>query len=273
MDCWVYEHGAWRQTNQGLSYSDRGLVYGDGLFETCRVHQGKIPLLDLHKQRLKYGLQALYFPATTANLVETALASLPSPALKAGGKLLVTRGISQRGYDIPADITPSLIWYSFDTLAWGIERFPEGYQVDLNSVLLARQPMLAGIKHLNRLEQVLARSKFVEGCQEMVMCDMQGYVVEGTMSNLFWFKDGYLFTPSLHYCGVRGVVRSWLMQQQRVNIVRIPPKQLMEADAVFFTNAISGLVPVKQLSGHVFAQNDAWQSVLQLQKKLELLYC
>ena len=133
---------------------------------------------------------------------------------------------------------------------WPANPQRNGIQVILCETRLGLNAQLAGIKHLNRLEQVLARSEWQQAdISEGLVCDAEGYLVEGTMSNLFWYRDDELFTPSLEYCGVDGIIRQRLIEraeslQIKVNIGRYLPAELQHADEVFLTNSVIGLWPV-----------------------------
>lgn len=255
--------------------ADRALHYGDGLFETLRFnHMGEAPLWFFHAERLQQGLLALGFPVTSLNLIEQAFAALPKELRQSGGKLLISRGVSERGYAPAENPEIQLLWHAFTAPEWGVDRFPQGFKADFSAVKLAPQPLLAGVKHLNRLEQVLIRSRFVEGCQEMVVCDNIGNVVEGCMSNLFILKDSKLYTPKIETCGVNGVIRRWLLENEQVNVTRLLPEDLLTAEALFFCNSLNGIVPVSQLAERQYSlKYQGWQTILNLQQKLEALFC
>jgi 4-amino-4-deoxychorismate lyase len=131
----------------------------------------------------------------------------------------------------------------------------EGVDVRLCSTRLSRNPALAGIKHLNRLEQVMARSEWSDAFQEGLMLDTSEQVVEGTMSNLFLVRDDALVTPDLSHCGVAGITRARVMERARAwgvscqeDSVRV--EDLWRADGLFLTNTLIGLWPVRSLEGH-----------------------
>ncbi|GGB92911.1 hypothetical protein GCM10011352_18730 [Marinobacterium zhoushanense] len=120
---------------------------------------------------------------------------------------------------------------------------------------LAQQPLLAGIKHLNRLEQVLARAEWNDpGIREGVVCDTGGTLIEGTMSNLFFVLDGVLCTPELTQCGVAGILRRWVLEAEEcagecVQVGRFSPQQLSQADEIFLCNSLIGIWPVIEYEG------------------------
>ncbi len=255
--------------------ADRGLHYGDGLFETMRFNgQGEVPLWAYHRQRLQHGLSVLGFPDSSFTQIEHAFLTLPEESRQSGGKLLISRGVGERGYAPSENPQIQLLWHAFTAPEWAINRFPQGFKADFSSVKLAPQPLLAGVKHLNRLEQVLIRSRFAQDCQEMVVCDNVGNVVEGCMSNLFILKDSKLYTPKIETCGVNGVIRRWLLENETVNAVRLLPEDLLSAEALFFCNSLNGIVPVSHLAERQYSSKyQGWQTILNLQQKLEALFC
>lgn len=271
---WQHDAQQWLPQS-AWSGADRALNYGDGLFETLRFdNAGAIPLWKYHQHRLKNGLQALDFPKNSLEAILMALAKLPDNARLSAGKLLVSRGQSQRGYAYDHGAPIELLWHSFSAPQWAIQRFPLGFQAGFSPVVLSRQPLLAGIKHLNRLEQVLARSRFAENCQEMVLTDTAGFVVEGCMSNLFIVREGQLLTPAITHCGVRGVIRQWLLDNHAASECSLHQEDLLEAQALFFCNSLNGIIPVSQLEQRKFSQDyEGWQTILGLQQQLEKMFC
>lgn len=252
---------------------DRSVQYGDGLFETIRLDcKGNIPLWRLHAHRLQTGIERLSFPENTLYLIEQSWLSLarrPATAVK----LLLSRGESVRGYAMPDPARVNIQWQFFVAPDWRWPVLAEGLLVGVNPVRLASQPLLAGIKHLNRLEQVLARAKFAPQWHESIMLDNNGCMVEGCMSNLFWFADGLCYTPPVDQAGVRGVVRSWLEEKFALVEKRMAPESLFETDLVFMSNCLMGLVPVNRIDG-LPAPSDrkALDSLRVLQTELEACF-
>lgn len=271
---WQNDTQQWQPSNLWPG-SDRALNYGDGLFETLRFNEkSNIPLWGYHKDRINNGLQALDFPSNSLAIIAAAIEALPLEARLSAGKLLISRGSGERGYAYDANASIKLLWHSFVAPQWAVERFPQGFQASFSSVQLSRQPLLAGIKHLNRLEQVLARSRFADNCQEMVLTDTTDLVVEGCMSNLFILQDGQLVTPEITHCGVRGVIRQWLIKNHSVKEQPLHKEDLLEAEALFFCNSLNGIIPVLQLEQKIFSSNSAsWQQIIGLQRQLENVFC
>lgn len=232
-----------------LSVYDRAFSYGDGLFETIRVVQGEAQLLDAHLQRLRLGLERLSFPSQAFDLVLSDLEQLP---LKGDAvlKLVITRGQGDRGYALPlqANITRVIMLAPLNDFS---SQSQNGVRVRLCEYQMALNPVLAQIKHLNRLEQVMARSEWqgAERFAEGLVMDREGYLVEGTMSNLFWVKDSVVYTPSLERCGVKGVMRDHLIQLIQSQGYELSeslykPDVLGCADELFICNSLIEVWPV-----------------------------
>ncbi len=237
----------------GVSVFDRGLAYGDGLFETMRAANGRIPLWERHMQRLLEGCRRLALPMPeTASLAGECQRLLPQQG-QAVVRLTLTRGHGPRGYAAPATVRPTRIVQVAPAPKLPRGWYHQGVRVHLCRMRLAAQPDLAGIKHLNRLEQVLARNEWQdESIAEGLVCDADGHVISATAANLFAVLDGVLSTPSLVCCGVAGVTRAELLARHDDIVVRsIALHELQQAEEIFLTSSIRGIVPV--------AEVPAWQ--------------
>ena len=245
MDSWVDG-----QPGDTLSLKDRGLAYGDGLFETIAVKGGRPLLLERHLQRLADGCQRLGI-AADHELIRRELLAYGAALGEGVLKLILTRGDSQRGYAVSADAQPRRILQGSP-----LPTYPQGYQQQGIGLFpcvtrLSEQPLLAGLKHLNRLEQVLARSEW-QGAEyaEGLMLDTSGRVIEGVFSNLFLVQAGVLHTADLSRCGVAGVMRTHLLEEAQglaipVDISDISLEQFRQADEVFLCNSVYGIWPVR----------------------------
>ena len=232
------------------SLKDRGLAYGDGLFETLAVKAGQPLLLDLHMQRLAQGCSRLAIVADNTVIRSEVLAY--AQAMGEGVlKLIVTRGDSLRGYSASPEALPRRILQASPPAAYPEANALEGIQLFDCATRLAEQPLLAGLKHLNRLEQVLARAEWQDPAYaEGLMRDTSGRVIEGVFSNLFLVRDGSLYTADLQRCGVAGVMRAALLvEAERQGIARhvtdISFEQLRQADELFLCNSVYGIWPVR----------------------------
>jgi 4-amino-4-deoxychorismate lyase len=261
----LFVNGVMQDSEQSpmVNFDDRGLHYGDGVFETLRIFEGNIPMWEFHLQRLKAAEKTLKlalqpFLNQWPIFVRENLATIEN----ACAKLVITRGVGPRGYKIP-DHSQLQWWLKITDLP----EASSSQQVSPKTLTLcqhpiSRQPRLAGLKHLNRLDQVLARSEF-SGFDEGIMFNLDGDVIEGTMSNIFWLKNGQLNTPDLSQEGIDGCVRRWVISQQKeiketVNIVeKAKLDQLLTADGVFICNSLMGIQPVVEIDGQKINQADS----------------
>lgn len=257
------------QPAESLEISDRGLSYGDGLFETVQIRDGRALLLTQHWARLQSGLVRLKFPADSLSLIQQDLAGLSLP--ESGVlKLTLTRGPGGRGYRLPDDAQVSRIVALGPVPAFPGEPAEKGVCVRLCETRLGLNPLLAGIKHLNRLEQVLARAEWQDATvAEGLVCDLKGYLAEGTMSNLFWVSEGELYTPQLDRCGVEGIVRNQLIAlacRMGINVWegRYRPEVLNQASEIFICNSLIDIWPVTQLGSQSLVVGDLTRKLQQL---------
>lgn len=242
-----------------LAALDRGLQYGDGLFETIAVRGGRPRLLALHFDRLQDGCARLCMPPPQRSLLEREIATV-IPAAEAVVKVIVTRGGGGRGYRAPDTSAATRIVAAFPPHAHPAEYGRQGVRVRTCRTPVATSPALAGIKHLGRLEHVLARSEWRdETVAEGLMLDVEGRVVCGTQSNVFAVRGGELCTPRLDQSGVAGVMRRAVLQWAagRCIVTReteLRPADLRTADEVFLTNALIGAWPVAEIDAHPLAR-------------------
>lgn len=232
---------------------DRGLQYGDGLFETLAVREGRPLLWDCHMERLLEGCRRLRFAPVDLSLLKLEAEGLCAGWARAVLKIIVTRGPGVRGYRIERGVAATRIVAISTAPDYPIHYYQDGIAVRLCSTRLGCNPALAGVKHLNRLEQVLARDEWADaGIAEGLMRDARGYVVEGTMSNVFMVKRGIIASPRLTECGVAGVMHGRVVEWARVNGFPLEERNLVLdeikcADEVFLCNSLIGVWPVRQL--------------------------
>jgi 4-amino-4-deoxychorismate lyase len=251
-----------------ISVTDRGLLYGDGLFETLAVDAGRPLLWEAHLQRLLDGCRRLEIPALDTNVLSDEAARLCAGQARAVLKIIVTRGPSARGYTPPLDATPTRILSRSPWPDYLAAHARHGVAVTWCTTPLARNPRLAGIKHLNRLEQVLARAECLPLHAEGLMCDTDGQVIAGTMSNLFVVTGDTLATPDLSQSGVAGVVRAQVLAVARARGLdcrerRLTPVEVEAADELFLTNSIIGLWPVNRLGARTYPIGNVTQTIQQ----------
>jgi 4-amino-4-deoxychorismate lyase len=241
---------------------DRGLQYGDGLFETVLVRNAVPRFIDLHRRRLRQGLERLRFPPLDERALadDIARASALAPA-RAVLKIIVTRGSSGRGYVPPTDARPRRIVSLWPDLSSAASRYEQGVDLGIAQLRLPAQSALAGLKHLNRLEHVLAAAEREEGTHDILLLDANDQLVSGSACNVFLVKTGELLTPRVDRVGVAGVMRSIVLREAaRLGIpareTDLTLRDLASADALFITNARIGVVPVKRVREHEFAMSE-----------------
>ena len=232
-----------------LALNNRGLAYGDGLFETIAVSAGRPSLLDHHLDRLALGCKRLVIEVDL-DLIRDELCRYAAIMGEGVLKLILTRGDSQRGYAAAAGAAPRRILQGSPAPVYPVEHAEQGVCLFECQTRLAEQPLLAGLKHLNRLEQVLARGEWQGGeYAEGLMRDVSGRVIEGVYSNLFLVRNGQLLTADLSRCGVAGVMRSALLEAAAregisVRVTDLDLSDLEQADELFLCNSVYGVWPV-----------------------------
>lgn len=237
------------QPADAVPLKDRGLAYGDGLFETLAVKAGQPVLLDRHLQRLDEGCRRLALVADQA-LIRNELLAYAAALGDGVLKLILTRGDSLRGYGVNAGAPVRRILQGSPPATYPPAHGSSGVRLFPCATRLSEQPLLAGLKHLNRLEQVLARAEWQDADHaEGLMLDMSGRVIEGVFSNLFLVDNGQLLTADLSRCGVAGVMRAELLARAEAlglvtTVTDISLAQLQRADEVFVCNSVYGIWPV-----------------------------
>lgn len=238
-----------------VDVTDRGLLYGDGVFETMAVTDGRAVSWPRHMARLLTGCERLGIPAVDTGLLAREAEQLLAGMQRGVLKVIVTRGSGGRGYTEPDVVVPRRILQLHPRPAFPPTAGEDGVAVRLCTTRLCHNPVLAGIKHLNRLEQVMARREWHDPrIREGLLLDTDGWLVEGTMSNLFMVREGTLLTPGLRRCGVAGIMRSIVLelaqrQSLAVEIHTMAPAELQSADEVFLCNSLIGIWPVIEVDG------------------------
>lgn len=249
----------------GFALDDRGLAYGDGVFETILVHSGVPVWWDEHWQRLLRGARVLNISTPDENKVRDACMQLLAGEDRCVLKIILTRGSGGRGYAAPITQDPRII-VSLHPVPVAIH---DGVNLRWCETRLARQSQLAGIKHLNRLEQVMARNEWHdETFFDGLMCDTENRVVSATSANVFAKIEGQWLTPAVDQAGIAGIARAWVLKQwpeaREAHILRL---QLAQAEAVFICNAVRGILAVNRLEDSQFPSN---QEIRDLQMRLSI---
>lgn len=252
---------------QQLSVLDRGFQYGDGVFETLRIAQGRPQHWPRHMARLVSGCERLGITPPDLATLRTEAAQLcgeSGDSERGVLKITVTRGSGGRGYGTRGVGEPTRVLAVFPAPEFPAGHATQGIRLRLCTMRLGDNPALAGIKHLNRLEQVLARAEWDDpAIVEGLLMDNHNNIIEGTMSNLFCVQapagaPPVLLTPGLSRCGVRGVTRERILAL--AGQLDIPWREtelqltdLQQATEVFVSNSLIGIWPVRQFEQHDYA--------------------
>jgi 4-amino-4-deoxychorismate lyase len=235
------------QPGERISLRDRGLHYGDGLFETVRRQGGRLCWFDRHLARLARGCERLGIAMPDPAVLRAEAGTIAPHLGQALIKIIVTRGAATaRGYRPAGDERTTRLVCAYDWPAVP----PAEFRAGVSAVRLGINPALAGLKHLNRLEQVLAqRDAAQQGLHEVLMASSAGGLVCGSMSNLFAWRGAWLQTPPVDECGVAGVMRSLVLEAAaalgiEVRVAPLPPAELADCRAMFVTNVRLGLQPI-----------------------------
>jgi len=246
-------------SSDAIAVTDRGLAYGDGVFRTFAVRGSEPQHWRRHYDRLHRDCAVLGMVCPDETTLRSDLAQLSRDNPDFAAKIIITRGPGARGYAPPVPAQPTRI-----VSASALPHYPQdfatrGIRLHLCAIRLGYQPALAGVKHLNRLENVLARREWHDAeIAEGLLCDMEGHAICGTMTNLFMVERGTLFTPEVTRCGVAGVTRDRVIAAAAehglaCHIDNIAYERLLQAEEIWLTNSLVGLWPVRELGGKSWA--------------------
>lgn len=248
-----------------LDSNDRGLLYGDGVFRTLLIKQGRPQHWPRHYRKLQHDCESLGLSCPDSEMLETELRQLAARQPEGVAKIIITRGRGERGYAPSAAAIATRI-LSISPVPTKHELLA-GIRLHLCDLRMAHQPRLAGIKHLNRLENVLAAAEWNDpDIAEGLMLDYADNVIEGTRSNLFLVHDGTLYTPDLSRCGVAGVQRDRVLEWAEayginVQTGRYRLDDVLAADEVFLVNSVIGLWPVRELQQRTWDRHPMAQRI------------
>ena len=247
------------QETTSLSVHDRALHYGDGLFETIAIKNGLPLALNRHLKRLNSSCKRLGITCPDEGLLEKESLQVSEGLEKGVLKLIISRGPGGRGYQSPEHQETTRIAAKYNWPDYPDQLSKGGVVARICKQRLGHQPSLAGMKHLNRLEQVLLRDEVKRhGDHEGLVLDIRNNVIEGSMSNLFFIKGKNIFTPDLSLCGVAGIIRDAILEMatrlgMSKSITDISLETLLQADEVFFCNSIIGIWPVRHIEEQLFS--------------------
>ena len=234
-----------------LPASDRATQFGDGCFTTARILEGDVCLLDAHLRRLQDACQTLLIPFTQWEILEHEMRQLASGKTSGVLKVIISRGSGGRGYSGAACQHPTRILSVSAYPAHYARWREEGVTLTLSPVRPGRNPMLAGLKHLNRLEQVLIRTHLEQtDADEALVLDSEGFITECCAANLFWRKGNVVYTPRLDQAGVNGIMRQFcirLLAQSSYQLVEVQAslEEALQADEMVICNALMPVMPVR----------------------------
>ncbi len=245
-----------------LPIDDRGLQYGDGLFETIAIRDGRPRLLERHLARLSEGCRRLELPYPGDNVVTALVVKLVDSSVSRGiVKLILTAGEGPRGYARPESPKPRLIGRFSASQPLAAACYSDGVSVGWSDVPAAIQPRLAGLKSLNRLEQVLARHALGTAF-ERLLCDTESQIICGTMSNIMLVIDQQLVTPDLSRAGVAGVMRAAVLDCVDDVVVRdIGRTEALYASELILCNSQFGVLPVASIDNRTLSNRDGFSHV------------
>ena len=256
-----------------LAANDRSLHYGDGLFETIAVENKQLLCWDEHLKRLQRGCLKLNIAVPDKNLLKNEVSALIDTESQGVIKIIISRGQGGRGYKILENIAPTRIISLYPWPNHYDENLSSGVKTRICNYRYAKNPFLAGIKHLNRLEQILARSEWNDNSiAEGIVMDSENYIIEGTMSNIFCIIGKTLYTPDLSACGIEGIVRGKIIElasilKFNVEIKKIPLEFLMNAEEIFMCNSIIGVWPVNIIDEMKFSKHKKTQNIIKTLQK------
>ena len=248
---------------------DRALHYGDGVFETIAIQDSKVLCFDEHLIRLEKGCKKLKIPIQDKVIIKNEVSSLINTETvdRAVVKIIISRGQGGRGYKIPENIESTRIISLFPWPNYSEKFSVSGIKTKICNYRYTNNSVLAGIKHLNRLEQILARSEWND--QEIIegiVMNLDDYIIEGTMSNIFCIMDKTLYTPDLSLSGIKGIVREKIINLSdklglKIEIKKITLDFLLNAEEIFMCNSLIGIWPVNSIDEKLFLEHKETQRI------------
>jgi 4-amino-4-deoxychorismate lyase len=259
-----------------IPIADRAVQYGDGCFTTMAYRAGKLELFDAHIERLRLACKALFIQYDDwSGLKQSIIDSFSQTKdCKCVVKVIITRGEGGRGYSPENVSSPNVIITQHQIPDHYHQWQSNGISLTRSAVKLARQPLLAGIKHLNRLEQILVKQDLhSSGFDDAIVCDTELNIIETSVGNLFWYKNNRWFTSSLEYSGVEGVMRNLLLSLMTekglsCDVVQGSFDDLLESQEILVCNSLMTIIPVSSLFCPKTKQTRQYQNqnTLRLQK-------
>lgn len=254
------------------SDNDRAVHYGDGFFTTMGVKNGCVYLKDYHIARLHRDSRRIGLPSIDID-IEQVIDNYAHQHANGVIKLVISAGVGGRGYARPNELNPNVFLSSSAIPEHYASWQQQGIVLGVSAYQLARQPLTAGVKHLNRLEQVFIKQHIPKTVDDVIVSDTLGNIVEVSSANIFWYRNGCWYTPSLEASGVQGVMRAFIIDtlnqhSQPVEIVSDKLQSLLLAEAVFICNALMQIVPVTAINNDGDITHFAIEPVKKLQQNI-----
>lgn len=248
-----------------ISPIDRGFAYGDGVFRTMQIRDGLPVSWPFHYQKLVADCAVIGIVCPSAELLMSDLQQLfPIHEFNEGeaqvAKIIITRGEGERGYAPPAVTVPTRVIIKSSMPQYAASYYEQGVKLYVCETRLSAQPKLAGIKHLNRLENVLARMEWRdESMFDGLLLDQNDNAIECTMSNIFARYDNKIYTPELSQCGVAGITRQRILGLESLldltaYVAPLPLEKLLQADEVIICNSLYGAFQVTTIGSRNWAK-------------------
>lgn len=253
-----------------ISLHDRSFQYGDGCFTTMLVQGEQVQYWDRHKERMQSCMELLGISLPNWHQVEDWIRDASTGKAEAGIKLHISRGEGGRGYSPNKVKGPNVIISTFDFPTHYTKWMTEGVKLGVCSQRLGHNPMLAGHKHNNRLEQVLLKSEMdSKGFSDGIVLDIKANVIETTMANVFWVNQGVVYTPDLTNAGVKGVMQRVIIDSAakkgiEVSVGDYSLKELYAAEEVFISNSLLRIAPVKAVGPQSYAKGSVTKTIQEM---------
>jgi 4-amino-4-deoxychorismate lyase len=246
------------QQEQHLLIHNRGLAYGDGVFTTAKVLNGKVQFLSAHIERLMSSCSKLNISLPDFNKIITEITEAAKKYELSVAKIIITAGDGGRGYSRNGCSSSNVIitFHAFPEHYAFLEE--QGIHVGISTLKIGMSPLTAGIKHLNRLEQVFIRQELDNRNEDdLLVLNCLDNVIEATAANVFWFKKNIWYTPILDESGVEGLMRNHILQKCsnhcEINVVKEKLTALNSIDAMFICNSVMGIMPVRQFENQILS--------------------
>ncbi|ASK77663.1 aminodeoxychorismate lyase [Paraphotobacterium marinum] len=246
---------------QNISINNRGLNFGDGFFTTILVQNNKVCDWSFHCDRIQTASKTLFFPTIKLPDLKSAIDSKLNERKsdsKRVVKIIFTRGNSNQGYSFDKAIEPVIFFNEYPWPEKYIKWQRYGVALQVSRFKLGINPSTSGIKHLNRIEQVLIKKEIDDNhWDDALVLDLNNKVIETSSANIFWFKKNKIYTPSIKNSGVNGIMRKKIINYFSKNKINVfegyyELNDIFTAEEIFISNSLFGIVSVKKIANQYF---------------------